>query len=128
MIEKKVLIVEDDDPIRDLYVKVFSDNGFEAYFAKDGDEALRLLEDEEIPVMFIDINIPGMSGIELGKRILAVKENVIIHAVTGYDTVFTQEQCLDAGFEEFFIKPVAMNDLLMTANHSLEKLQKKDFR
>ena len=128
MIEKKILIVEDDEPIRDLYVKVFSDNGFDVFFAKTGDEALEILEDEEIPVMFIDINIPGMSGIELAKKILEKKKNVIMHAVTGYDATFTQDECLDAGFEEFFIKPVAMNELLMTANHALDELNRRKMR
>ncbi|MCP4724591.1 MAG: response regulator [bacterium] len=126
MFEKKILIVEDDEPIRDLYVKVFSDNGFDVFFAKTGEEALEILEDEDIPVMFIDINIPGMSGIELAKEILKKKKNVMMHAVTGYVGTFTQDECLDAGFEEFFIKPVAMNELLMTANHALDELNKRN--
>ncbi len=123
MVEKKVLIVEDDEPVRDLYVSVFSENGFETYFASTGEEALELLKNEDIPVMFIDINMPGMSGFELATKIFEMKDNVILHAVTGYESSYNQDECLDAGFEEFFTKPVAMNELIMSAKHSFGKLK-----
>ena len=57
-------------------------------------------------VMFLDIKLPGMSGIELCKKIRIENQIGIIHAITGYSNIYGLLECRAAGFDDFFVKPI----------------------
>jgi DNA-binding response OmpR family regulator len=65
----KILIVEDDDHQRLLYREAFEDDGFEVVGARDADEALACIRRERLAAVILDINMPGMNGLEALARI-----------------------------------------------------------
>ncbi len=65
----KILIVEDDDHQRLLYREAFEDDGFEVIDARDADEALACIRREHLAAVILDINMPGMNGLEALARI-----------------------------------------------------------
>jgi len=123
MSEKKVLVVDDEEKIRDIFEQAFSKAGYIVRLAESAEEALEILKDERIQVMFLDLNLSGMNGVELCKQIRKDLPMAIIHAVTGYSRpLFEFSDCRDAGFDVCFNKPVKLAVLLEAAEEAFKKL------
>ena len=124
MIQNKILIVDDEKAIITLMEQIFSRAGYEVKSAESGKEALELLEEDKIQVMFLDLNMPGMNGIELCKAIRKDMPMAMIFAVTGYASLFELSDCREAGFDDYFKKPVKIKALLATAESAFEKINR----
>jgi DNA-binding response OmpR family regulator len=122
MEHNKILIVDDDEAIVKLFELTFLRAGFQVRSAFSAEEALSLLQDEKIHVMFLDLNLPGMNGIELCAQIKKDIPMAIIHAVTGYASLFELTDCKEAGFDDYFKKPVKIKVLVKAAQDAFEKL------
>ena len=79
-----VLFAEDETPIRDSVTQLLSMTGFRVLKAEDGYEALRLLTQENVDLLFTDIVMPGLDGIELARRAKRIRPDLKIMFVTGY--------------------------------------------
>ncbi len=124
MSEKKILVVDDEEAIINLLTQAFSRAGYIVRSAQSAETALELLQKEEIHVMFFDLNMPGMDGVELCREI---KKNIpmsLIYAVTGYASLFELAECREAGFEDYFKKPINLKTLIKTADGAFEKLER----
>ena len=121
MSEKKILVVDDEEMIRDIFEQAFTIAGYSVRLAKSAEEALEVLKDDKIQVMFLDLNLPGLNGIDLCKQIRKDFPKAIIHAVTGYASLFELSDCRDAGFDDYFNKPVKLADLLKAAEAAFDK-------
>ncbi|NOX34493.1 MAG: response regulator [Deltaproteobacteria bacterium] len=121
MKEKKILIVDDEEAIRQLFKTALSHKGYTVFSAGSGEKALAILEKETIPVMFLDLNLPGMSGIELCKKILKKAPGTLTYAITGYNSNYKSLECRKAGFEGYFSKPVPLQTLFETALNAFKK-------
>lgn len=122
MSKNKILVVEDEKPIRDMYEAVFIRAGYEVKTAKNSVEALDILRHERYWVIFLDLKLPGMNGVDLCRQIRKDWRASICYAVTGYSSLFELEDCRDAGFEDYFIKPVKISDLIEAAEYAFKKL------
>ncbi len=122
--EKQLLVVDDEQHILDMYEQVFSRAGYMVRTAKSAEEALELLQKERCWVMFLDLNLPGMNGIELCRRIRKDYPMTIPYSVTGYASLYDLNECREAGFEDYFVKPASMSDMLEAAEHAFKKLQR----
>ena len=109
-----ILAVDDEEAIRYTYDLALSDVGYTVFYAESGAEALEILRDEDINVIFLDLNLPDISGIELCMQIRCVKPKAYILAITGYATHFDIAECYQAGFDDYLEKPVSL-DLLQTS-------------
>lgn len=124
MSEKKILVVDDEKAILNLLKQAFLRAGFVVVPAESAEEALTVLEQEELYVMFLDLNLPGMNGIELCRRIKKDKPMAIVFAVTGYASLFELADCREAGFEDYFKKPADIKTLVKVANDAFEKIER----
>ena len=79
-----ILFVEDDAGVRDSTVAILSDRGFRMLVARNAEEALRALETEPVDILFTDIVMPGINGIELAKRAKALRPDLKIMFMTAY--------------------------------------------
>jgi CheY-like chemotaxis protein len=126
MVSKKILVVDDEDTIRDL-LKYFLDKaGYSVYTAATGEEALEILSRESIPVMFIDLglNVGAMNGFELCEKIRKENPNAIIYALTGYVQLFDPEEFRKAGFDNLFAKPVSIHSIRLALEDAFEKIDR----
>ncbi len=123
MNEKKVLVVEDDELIRHVFEEAFRNAGYIVWAAEDAEKALDILKKDDIPVMFLDLKLPGMNGIDLCKIIKKDNPLSIVYAVTGYVSIFELSNCLEAGFDDYFTKPVNLDMLFKAAQTAFEKLE-----
>jgi DNA-binding response OmpR family regulator len=126
MDEKKILVVDDEELIVNMLKDAFGSAGYKVLTAASAEDALKILKDESVMVMFLDIKLPGMSGIELCKRIRIENQVSIIHAFTAYSNIYGLLECRAAGFDDFFIKPIKINLLLKAAQEAFEKLERWD--
>ena len=124
MSDKKILVVDDEIAIINLLTQAFSRAGYTVRSAPNAKEALQLLENEKINVMFFDLNMPEMDGVELCKEVKKNMPMSIIYAVTGYASLFELAECREAGFEDYFKKPVNIKTLIKTADDSFEKVER----
>lgn len=116
------MIVDDEEQIRKVFSIAFQQHGINVITAGSAEEALLLIEPVPCWVYFIDLKLPGMNGIELCRRIRNKLPMAIAFAVTGYVSMFELTECRDAGFEDYFTKPVELADLIKAAENSFEKL------
>lgn len=122
--EQKLLIVDDEKMIRDMLEKAFMREGYAVLTAESAEDALSLLEKEKIKVMFLDLKLPGMNGMELCRLIRNENPMAIIYAVTGYASLFELSDCRDVGFEDYFTKPVDLKTLFKAASDAFDKIER----
>lgn len=121
---KKVLIVDDERSILGTLEEMFANSGYEVLAAESAEKALEILSKERIMIMFLDLKLPGMSGVDLCRQIRKNNPIAIVHALTGYVNIFGLMECREAGFDDFFIKPVNMGTLLEAAENAFEKIRR----
>ena len=122
--EKKILIVDDEMSILTMLKEIFSSEGYTVRTAESAEEALKILDREYIRVMFFDLRLATMSGIDLCWKIREKDQISIIYAITGYSTYYGLLECRTAGFDDFFIKPVETRLLIKAAHDAFEKLER----
>jgi DNA-binding response OmpR family regulator len=121
---KKIFIVDDDLQIRLMLGKVFKKDGYEVRSAESAEEALEILEKEKYQVMFLDLKLPKMNGVELCRKIRKNNPIGIIYAVTGYASLFELADCREAGFDDYFKKPAEIKILLKAAQDAYDKIDR----
>ncbi len=121
---KKILVVDDEASIRMLFESALSLKGYKVVTASSGEEALKILDKESIFVMFLDLNLPGMTGIELCSKIMKITPITIAFAITGYSSHFELSDCKDAGFEDYFVKPVPLKEIIKAVDNAFDKLKR----
>jgi len=101
----KVLVVDDEDRIRTLLLDTLSALGYKTIGAKDGEEALALLEKQKPDVVISDIRMPKLNGLSLLRNIKDKNPKIPILMITGYNFTYTRDQALDGGADGFLAKP-----------------------
>lgn len=124
MSKGKILVVDDEKAIINLLKQAFSRAGYAVVPAESAEEALEVLEQEDISVMFLDLNLPNMNGIDLCRRIKKDKPMSVVFAVTGYASLFELAECREAGFDDYFKKPVDIKTLVRAAGDAFERIER----
>jgi DNA-binding response OmpR family regulator len=124
MSNKKILVVDDEEAIRDILKQGFTKAGYEVLAAKSAEEAREILRRESVMVIFLDLNLPGMNGVELCEIIRRENWIGVVYALTGYTDLFGLMECRRAGFDDFFTKPVSIRLLLEAAAEAFKKIER----
>jgi len=123
MSERKILIVDDEASIREMLEMAFGKAGYLVRLATGAEEALGILRKEYIPVMFIDLGLEKMNGFELCENIRKINPKAIIYALTGYAGIFGPQKMFEAGFDDYFAKPISLKDIYLAVKKSFIKLE-----
>ena len=124
MREKLVMVVDDEEQIREVFKTALESEGFKVVTAPTAEEALDILKMKNVNVFFLDLNLPGMNGLELCKLIRRDNPIAFIFAVTGYGSIFELVECREVGFDDYFKKPVDLGLLVEAAKESFNKLER----
>jgi len=122
--EKRILVVDDEQAVRDVLEKAFNRAGYRVFPAASAEDALEILCCESIMVMFLDLNLGGMDGLALCRTIRLENPVGILYALTGYTDLFGFLACRKAGFDDFFIKPVSLEVLSQAAKDAFDRLER----
>ena len=104
---KKVLVVDDDPVVGRSFERVLGGKGYAVIHAHDGAEALAKLASESYDVVFTDIRMPGMSGLEVAEQVKARQPWLPVVIVTGYGTEENEARAEAAGVADFLRKPLS---------------------
>ena len=116
---KKVLVVDDDPVIGKSFDRVLAGKGYAVITAADGEDALRKLSTETYDVVFTDIRMPGMSGLEVAERVKASQPWLPVVIVTGYGTGDNEARATAAGVAGFLRKPLSPEMIEDTTERAL---------
>jgi two-component system, cell cycle response regulator DivK len=110
---KKILCIEDNNTNMILISRIVDAEGHELIRAEDGRRALQILSDSTPDIILLDINIPGISGLELARQIREDRRlaEIPILAVTANVLVGDREKCLEAGCDDYLPKPLDIRRL-----------------
>ena len=118
----KILVVDDERAIRNSLKEILSDEGYEVDTAEDGAVAIGLAEREHYNLIFCDIKMPNMDGIEfLGKVAEAGLDSAVV-MISGHGDIATAVECIKKGAFDFIQKPLDLNRILITIKNATEKV------
>jgi len=104
---RKVLIVDDDPAVRKSFDRVLSGKGYAVITAGSGEEAVRKLNEEKYDIVYSDIRMPGMSGLEVAENVKARRPWTPVVIITGYGTDAAEARAKAAGVSSFLHKPLS---------------------
>jgi len=106
-----ILIVDDEESVRDSLTNWFTDDGYHVKAAENAKRALSILESENFDIILADLKMPGMDGLEMLSRIKALNEEAIVIIITAFATVDTAVKALKSGAYDYVTKPFDPDDL-----------------
>ncbi|MBW1696357.1 MAG: sigma-54-dependent Fis family transcriptional regulator [Deltaproteobacteria bacterium] len=116
----KVLVVEDEASQREVIGDILTDEGYGVDLARDGESAIKLLEDHRYHVVVTDLKMPGADGLEVLRAALAADENTVVVLLTAYGTVKTAVQAMKDGAIDYLNKPLDKDELLIVLEKALK--------
>jgi DNA-binding NtrC family response regulator len=119
----KVLVVEDDDSLRRITQMHLERFGFATNTTTTAEEALRTLEQAPFDVVLTDLHLPGMSGLELLKRVKVEYPETVVIVVTAYGTVSSAVEAMKAGAHDYITKPLHHYELNEMVRRAIEHQQ-----
>jgi len=106
-----ILIVDDEESVRDSLYNWFIDDGYQVDCAENAKQALSMLESKNFNIILADIKMPGMDGLEMHRRIKSLNKESIVIIMTAFASVTTAVQALKDGAYDYITKPFDPDDL-----------------
>src|SRR5450830_86282 len=119
--QRKVLVVDDDAVVGKSFNRVLSNKGYIVTTAQNAHEALKQIREQEFDVVFTDIKMPGMDGVELAERVKASRPWTPVVIITGYGTTENEVRAKAAGVSDFMRKPLSPEMIEESAAHALRQ-------
>ena len=118
----KILVIDDERAIRNSLKEILGDEGHEVDLAEDGLAGLAMVEKEKYNVIFCDIKMPGMDGIEVLDKMVGEGIDAAIIMISGHGDIETAVECMRKGAYDFIQKPLDLNRILITLKNATERV------
>lgn len=122
LLQKTILIVDDEDGVRESVREVLTDEGYRVVDTADGTRVLELIRDEKPELVLLDIWMPQVDGIGLLKEIKSHEPDINVVMVSGHGNIHTAVTATKFGAFDFIEKPVSLDGLLATVQRALGEL------
>ena len=122
MRKESMLVVEDEDIMREALFDYFTGEGHRVDTAADGDNALKKINMEKYDIMIIDLRLPGRDGLSILKEVRAKNPKAKVIMITAYPSVETEEEAKRSGAVDYLTKPFEINylDTLIRQSYEVE--------
>ena len=119
----RILLIEDEEAIRRVLKKILleEDASNDVHEAADGKQAIAVFGDGAWDLVFCDIKMPHMDGVEVLEKMMAINPEIPVIMISGHGDINTAVDCLKKGAFDYLPKPPDLNRLLSTVRHALEK-------
>jgi two-component system response regulator RegA len=113
---RSILIAEDDQVLRERLVRAFRDRGYDAAQAWDHASALEAARNDTPEYVVVDLRMPGKSGIDVVRDLLALDPSTLAVVLTGYGSIATAVEAVKAGAVDYLTKPADADDIIAAFN------------
>ncbi len=118
----KILIIDDERSIRNSLKEILMDEGYDVDVAENGVQGLTMVEKEKYDVIFCDIKMPEMDGMEVLDKLIQMGVDAAIVMISGHGDIDTAVECIKKGAFDFIQKPLDLNRILITIKNATEKV------
>ena len=118
---KNILVVDDEEDVREILESVLKKLEFNPFLAASGHEALEIINNNKIDVILSDLYMPEMDGIELLKRVKSNKKNIVFMMITAHPTIETAVDAIKKGAYDYLTKPFHIEEVRLKINRAMEK-------
>ncbi len=108
---KKILVIDDEEDIRDIICEFCELNGYECVKASNGKEAIEIFNKEKFDIVFSDIKMPDIDGYEFVKKIKEVNKKIPIVIISGFIDDRTKNKFNEIGIDFYLEKPFKLSDI-----------------
>lgn len=119
--KESILVVDDNDDIRNLIVLTLTSQDYEVYGAKGGDEALELIEAKKPSLILLDVMMPGKSGLDVLKIIRSSKSKEIysslVMMISAKSQISDIDLAIESGADDYIVKPFRAQHLIEKVEH-----------
>ncbi|MGH0033762.1 MAG: sigma-54-dependent transcriptional regulator [Myxococcota bacterium] len=121
MKKRRVLVVEDDPPVRVMITAMLAQSGIDVVATENADAALRTLEDQDFDAVLSDVRMPGRSGIELVPQAIRLRPHTPVLLMTAYASLNSAVDAMRAGALDYIAKPIKREELLRALGRAFEQ-------
>jgi len=121
MRSEQILVVDDERRIVDNISLYLKREGFQTTGAYDGDEAVKIFEQQKFDLVLLDVSMPGMNGYEVMEHIFSIDEDVSVIIITGNASIESAIRALKIGAWDYLKKPFEYAELIKTVKNALSK-------
>ena len=118
----KILIIDDERSIRNSLKEILVDEGYEVDVAEDGAQGCAMADKEKYSVIFCDIKMPGMDGMEVLDKMNEMGVDSAIIMISGHGDISTAVECIKKGASDYIPKPLDLNRILISIKNATEKV------
>lgn len=118
-----ILVVEDNEKLRQLMCTVLAKNGYHPLMAEDGQMAMDMLDAHHIDLIISDIMMPNLDGFELIRRLREAGFNMPVLTVTAKDSFVDKQKGYLAGTDDYMVKPIDINEMVLRVGALLRRAQ-----
>ena len=120
--DPRVLIVEDEPRMRELLLRAVGGWGFDASAARSGEEAMRVAAEQPPHIVLLDLDLPGISGLETFEKLRAKNSDLQGIVLTGFGSLDAAKQAIHMDVVEFLTKPAPLGDLEHALDRAIRRL------
>ncbi|MBI4620068.1 MAG: sigma-54-dependent Fis family transcriptional regulator [Desulfobacterales bacterium] len=114
-----ILIIDDDESVRDGLEDFFKKNDFKVTLASNGQAGIDLLKEEKFTIFLVDLVMPGMGGLEVVREASALHITTPAIVITAYGTVQTAVEAMRTGAFDYITKPFVLDELMLVVNRAI---------
>ena len=118
----KILIIDDERSIRNSLKEILADEGYDVDVAENGAQGCAMVDKEKYSVIFCDIKMPEMDGMEVLDRLTQMGVDAAVIMISGHGDIDTAVDCIKRGAFDFIQKPLDLNRILITIKNATEKV------
>jgi two-component system, NtrC family, response regulator AtoC len=118
---ERILIVEDDDLMRELMTKILAGEHYHILQASSGEEALKLLQEQTIDLVLTDLRLTGMNGLQLLTEIRSFDQEIVVIVMTAYASVETAVEAMRKGAYDYLTKPFINDEIRVMLRRALNQ-------
>ena len=119
----RILLIDDDPSVRDSMERTIRTAGYAVQSAANGEDGFELARDGSFDVILSDMRMPGISGLDILRRLREIKVDAAFIIMTGFGTVDTAVEAMKLGAVDFVQKPFFRDELLMRVRSASERRQ-----
>ena len=123
--EKKILVVDDEDFHRELMQKLLSRLGYEVAVAESAEDAFSLIKKEKFPVIITDLIMLEMDGVEFCQMIRETDTKTVVIALSGHTDLYNTDKLKEAGFDNHLTKPFKIEIISQAIKEGFEEFERR---